>query len=434
VFIAVVRDTFTGSRAVYLVVVPVLAAIIANRYRTAPRGVGDAESDWIVAMLFGVGCFTTILLITHRLPSIAALWQLNLISLVVWVACSTAVVFGIRYASRMAALWLFTLCCASPLPYLFVTAYLGGSNTAAALLAAGLGATALFISGRATPIKWRVAASAACLATGGAMVVAFAPSNLLLTVAAAAGLVPAAFAVVLHHFTGFADGNATVRATQRSWVPFTVLAALAIGLLATNASTLPLTTPPVARDDWTARSQLGPPVQFPFITRFMGPGTTLTRYSVPPDPGFPAAAVDVITTSNIGALRDYSQAAWYPTDAPVNFTRIDVGGPLPVIVKMAHNNADSITGSDGHDWYALTWVWQTSATVQRVTVIVNQGQSEVRAPPNPRSLSLQNTVIEPLLWIARQQPDSLGDVDNLTVRRAGDIARRLLSAGSSTRD
>ncbi len=50
-----VVDAFAGSRAAYLVVLPVfLAILIATGYRTASHGVGDGESDWIVAALIGI--------------------------------------------------------------------------------------------------------------------------------------------------------------------------------------------------------------------------------------------------------------------------------------------------------------------------------------------------------------------------------------------
>ena len=50
VFIDVISNALAGSRTAFLVVVPVWAAMIADRYRAAPRGVGDAETDWIGAI------------------------------------------------------------------------------------------------------------------------------------------------------------------------------------------------------------------------------------------------------------------------------------------------------------------------------------------------------------------------------------------------
>ena len=370
------------------------------------------------------------------MPALANLWQLHLLGVVIWVMCSTAVVFGVRYATRMVLLWLFVGCCAMPLAYLLATAYLGGSDTAAAVLAAGLGAVAAFLSGRATVLRWRVITAVSCVAFAIAAILALRQTNLLLTVIIAAGVIPAVHAVMLHHFSLATNRqrfpHVTVGFTRRSPASFALLAALAVAVLVTN---LPITRsmdPPVIRSDWIQRSDLGRPVDFPFISRFFGPGSTLTRFAVAPTAGLPAAAVDVITTRNRGALRDFSDAVWYPTDMPVkDFTASTVRSPLPVHARSLHSDGDSTTSAGARNWYAVTWVWQSAGAFQQVTVVVNQSRADQRPPPDPRPLSLQSTLIQPALWIGRQQPDASGGVDDVVVRRAGDIAYRLLSAGES---
>ena len=84
-----------GSPIAYVSVVPVLAAMIAFGYRSPPRGVGDAESDWILAAIFGgLGLFLRHLM-SNRFPTLSGLWQLPLVGAVLWAACLAAVLFGV---------------------------------------------------------------------------------------------------------------------------------------------------------------------------------------------------------------------------------------------------------------------------------------------------------------------------------------------------
>jgi hypothetical protein len=60
VYAELVTEALNGSRSAYLVIVPVLLAVIAAGYRVPPKGVGDVESDWIVAAVVGVVGFSGI--------------------------------------------------------------------------------------------------------------------------------------------------------------------------------------------------------------------------------------------------------------------------------------------------------------------------------------------------------------------------------------
>lgn len=433
IFLDVVRNAADGSRNAYLVVVPVLAAIIAHRYQSEPRGVGDAETDWIAAFLVATAGFIVIWLVTDRLPTTGHMWKLHLAAIVIWAACSTSIMFGARYASRMVALWLFVFFSATPLPYLLVTARFGGSDTAAAILAAGLGAIAVFLSGRATVFKWRIGVSVACIVIASATAVALRGTTLLLTVVVVAGVIPALSVIALHRFSMTVarqrHAHVTVHYARRSPASYTALGVIALLLLFANASRVDFSKPIVFRADWTQRAGLGASSEFGFITRFLGPSATLTRYPVASQPWLPEAAIDVISTRNTGALRDYADAIWYPTNVPVVFTATDLVGSVHVNVRVMHANADATTNGDDRDWYALTWLWRGPAVTQQVTVVVNQARSDRELPPSPRPMSVRNQMIEPLLWIPRQQWDSIGVVDELVVQRADDIAQQLLSAG-----
>jgi hypothetical protein len=436
IFLDVVQNAVDGSRNAYLVVVPVLAAIVAHRYHDEPRGVGDAETDWIAAILVAAAGFIVIWLVTDRLPTTGHMWKLHLAAVVVWAACSTSVMFGARYASRMVALWVFLFFSVTPLPYLLLTAYLGGSDTAAALLAAALGAIAVFLSGRATVLRWRLGVSVVCMVVGSATAAALRDTTLLLTVVVAAGVVPTLSVIALHRFSRTVArrcrAHVTVHYARRSWVSFTALGAIALILLFANASRVDFSKPIVFHSDWIQQAGMTASVQFGFITAFLGPSATFTRYPVASVAGLPQAAIDVISTPNTGALRDYADAIWYPTAVPVIFTATDLVGRVHVKVRVMHANADATTTGGNREWYALTWLWRGPTVTQQVTVVVNQARADRHLPPDPRPMSFRNQMIEPLLWIPRQQWDSVGIVDELVVRRAESIAQQLLSAGDAS--
>lgn len=419
----VIADALGGSRTVILVVLPILTCIIFSGYRQTPRGVSDAESDWIVAILVGVVGFTGIQLVQARMPTLSGLWQLDLLGVVLWIACLVAVMFGVRHVVRMWQLWLFAVCCVSPLPLLMTAAAFGGSDTAIALLTAGLGTVAVFLAGRSAPTRRRASASLACLA-GAAAVAAIAADHLSLaaTVVLVAGVIPVVVTVLMLSRAGdpvTTAASAWTGLPHRSPLSLVTLALIAGVLLALNPPHTRTPQLPGAAADWTDRVGLGTPQTFPFITRFLGPGATLVRYTVAAEAGMPAAAVDVMTTGRQAALDDFADAVWYPSSRPVDYLPA-TGDSMPVGARVIHTNADAATYGAA-DWYAVTWVWRIGTAYQRVTVIVNQTAGSDQPPPAPAALSLIDTSIKPALWIARQQPDGSGHVDTRVVARAAEV-------------
>jgi len=433
VFAQVVADAVAGSRTAFLVVAPLLVALIAFGYRTAPRGVGDNESDWIFAALAGAAGFTAIALLTHRFPTLAALWRLELVGAVMWVACSAVIMFGVRHVVRMWQLWAFAFFCSTPLPFLMMIAVIGGSDAAAAALGATLGAVAAYLAGRATRSRWRLAAALGCLAVGvGLAVLLIRHTTLLVTLVVVAAILPVLVTAGLHYLTR-ATGNQqwaaiTVRFPGRSPRSFVALALAAVVLLVLHPPVPRPQVPPLVRGDWANRGALAHVAEFPFITRFIGPGATLTRFDVPSSAAFPAAAVDVMTTANLAALRDYADAVWYPTPMPVHYRPADSGDGA----RTVHSNADAATDSAARDWYAVTWVWRVPGAYQQVTVIVSQVLTSDDPPPAPQPLSVSETIAGPAAWVVRQQPEYVSPVDPLVTERATEVVRLLLSAGKPT--
>ncbi|CAN5871194.1 hypothetical protein BH09ACT7_BH09ACT7_33120 [soil metagenome] len=430
----VVADAIAGSGAAYLVVVPVLAALIATGYRTAPRGVNDAEADWIIAAMFGIVGFTGIHLLSERMPTLVGLWQLPLLGVVLWLACAVAVLFGVRHVAQMWALWLFTLCAATPLPYLLTVAALGGSDIVAALTAAALGAAAVFLAGRAAPVGPRLITTAACFALASAVALAVGRLGMLLTVVVAAGVLPVIAVAAL----ASADGSMkTVRAaglrpglTRKSGISLAVLAVVA-GLLAVcSPHAGERAEVRAAAADWARRAGLATPTSYPFVTRYLGAGSTLVRYSLPSVPGLPDAAVDVMSTPHLSALDDFAEAVWYPTSKPINYRPAEPSSAMPLGTRIIHSDADATTDGVARDWYATTWMWRLEAVYQRVTVIVSQTVGESAPPPPPQPLSMFESGPKPTLWLARQQPDAHGPVDELVTARAADAVDLLVAAGA----
>jgi hypothetical protein len=182
----------------------------------------------------------------------------------------------------------------------------------------------------------------------------------------------------------------------------------------------------VADRDWPARANLQRIAVFPFITRFLGPGATLTRYT--PEGGS-GVVIDVLTAPNLARLNDYDDAVWYPSSTPVTFVAADLGASVPA--KAAHSDPDSATADLAEQWYALTWLWQTSDDFQRVTVLVSQDLDSGVLPPAPQPITWSNALLGPMLWLTRQQPAPTGVVSKRVSRAAAETARYVLRAGGS---
>lgn len=428
-------DAVAGSPAAYVIVVPVLAALIATGYRSAPRGVGDSESDWIISTLCGIGGFTGILLLSERMPTLAGLWRLDLVGIVVWFTCASAVMFSVRRVAQLWTVWLFALCCATPLPYLLATAALGGSETAGALLAAILGAIAVFLAGRYAPLRRRVlAALCALVVAAGFVVAASGHVDPLLVVVVVGGVLPviavAALGVAAPGPAGVATPGIGNTRPHRSPMSLAVLTAVAALLLAVNPSPVGAPAWATAPTDWVQRAGLTASASYEFISRFLGPGATLTRYGVAARPGFPAAAVDVMTTDNRAAIDVFADAVWYPTSRPIDYRPAGPSDAMPLGARVIHSNADTATDGAGRDWYAVTWTWRVDHLSQRVTVIVSQSIGGDQSPPSPGPLSVFDTAVRPAKWLARQQPDSIGRVDPLVSERATEVVALLAQRGA----
>lgn len=424
VFLAVVTDAAAGSHRGYLVTLPVLLVLIASGYRARPRGVGDDETDWILSLLFCGAALAGIHLVSDRMPTLAGLWRVEMLGVVVWFAGLIALLFGVRHAARMWPLWLFAAVVATPLPYLLGSAMLGGSDTAATLMASAVGAGAVALAGRCSPWRPRAAATAGCLvvsAASGAAVVSHA--GVLIASVVAAAVVPALTTMIL---TTVARQTWSPSAAQTpAAMPRRSLRSLLLLTAAAVASTLlqPASgvepAEPTATPGWLERSTLRPVASYPFITRYLGSSSRLERYSVPATGTEPAAAVDVITTQDAAVLADFADVVWYPSSQPVDYRPAPPSTGLPDGTRLAHTDADSVTTRTETPWYAVTWNWSVGALHQQVTVIVDQASSDM--PPEPAAPSFLDVVVRPALWLARQQPGSSGDVAEAVVRRAEDI-------------
>ncbi|MFI5506744.1 hypothetical protein ACIA48_04690 [Mycobacterium sp. NPDC051804] len=427
-------DALAGSRVVVLLVLPILIGVIASGYRQAPRGVSDTESDWIVAIIAGIVGFTGIYLLRNRMPTLAVQWQMDLWGVLLWIACLVAVMFGVRHVVRMWQLWLFALCCVSPLPFLLTAAAVGGSDTAVALLTAALGATAVFLAGRCASLGRRLSATMVCLVSASTLVLLVENHlSLAATVLLVAGIVPVVVTAVMLLRDAHLMSNAS-----SAWSDMPHRSPLAMLMLILLAVMLLLINPPHARSqyaspvaaDWEQRAGLIEAAHFPFITRYVGADATFVRYGVPAKRGMPAAAVDVITTHRLPALADFDDAIWYPSSRPIEYQSAE-GHSMPAGARIIHSNADATTDAADANWYAVTWMWKTGDAYQRVTVIVNQALSSDAQPPVPAALSFLDTSIRPALWLARQQPDGAGQVDPLVVAGADAVVKLLVNASET---
>lgn len=426
-----------GSQLAYLAVLPVLLAMIATGCSAPPRGVGDAEADWILAgVLGGLGLLSRFLM-ENRFPTLSSLWQLPLLGAVIWITVAATILFGIRRVANKWPVWLFALFTATPLPYLMATAWLGGSTVAASVVAALLGAIAVFLAGRQRPLRWRLAATAACLLLGAISAVALAGWPLLIPVAVSGGIVPVVVFTLLTALTNGRPREPLSEPTplpRRSPLSVALLAALAVLLLVLNTPrwTAP-SPPPQAQPDWLGRLGLVQTDQFGFVQRYLGPGAHFTRYAVPSRDGYSQAAVDVITADNLERLRTYRDVVWYPVTVMPNYTHVDVGNPAVTDARAAASDSSAATDATAKQWYTVTWLWRTGDSYQQVLVVLNQDPTSEAAPPLPEPLSLHDTMAAPALWLTRQQANPSGEVDPAVAERANDIVSEILRAGAPKR-
>ncbi|MHC9295400.1 hypothetical protein ACRCUN_23305 [Mycobacterium sp. LTG2003] len=431
-FAAVIEHVIAQSRAAYLIALPVLAAVVIAGYRRAPGGVGDDESDWIIAGLVGAAGLCGVHLVAQRMPTLAGLWHVQLQGAVIWAACCTAILLGVRYALRMWPLWILLVCTVSPLPYLLAVATLGGSDAAATAVATGIGAVAVFLAGHAIPMWWRLGSAVGCLATG-LTVIAWLDQliGLLPMVVVAGGAIPVIWALTMLHLRS-ATPDAEVSAgpdavPRRSPAQFTILMVLAAALALLHPNDGRLPDPPEVNASWVQRAGLLDATPMTFATRFMGPDATLTRYTVPAASGVPSAAVDVMSTSNLAALQDFSNAVWYASTEPTSYAVSD-HSEFPAGARIVHSNSDTATSDDSAQWYAVTWLWRSQTRYQQVTIVVNQNSSSSDSPAAPRPLTLGDTIVSPTLWLTRQQPSASGGVDEIVLQRAEQVARVITAA------
>ena len=425
-YLGLFRDLPGESRCAYLLAVPVLLVALAAGHRNPPCGVGDAESDWIVAALLGVAGVAGIAVLAERLPTLAGLWRLPALTGVIWFSCVLILLFGVRHVVRMWAVWVFALATATPLPFLLLTAELGGSVRAAAAVSAGIGAVAVAIGTPGVPWRRRSVAAVACLGLGLLMVWAAAGTgqSIGLTMLVTAVLPVATMLAVRG-----------INASVPQEFPLPTRSAPAMAFLVLLAAALPLVTAPappsraaaVSVDPgWIQRTAWGTPRNFPFITRYLGPDSTLRRFSILPVDGLPAAAVDVMSTPDAGALHDLADAVWYPSARPLDYR--PAPQPMPDGARILHSNADSVTTGAEAPWYAVTWTWTSGTLYQRITVIVSQSLTGAVPPPTP--LSMPAASVRPLLWLARQQPDDTGDVDELVAVRARAVVAQVAAVAN----
>lgn len=442
VFIDLGRAIGEGSRVAYLMVMPVLFIMIAYGRRPRPHGVTDSETDWILAGSLGGLALLLTYLAGNRFPTLAALWYLPVVSVVIWTACAATILFGARRVLQLWPLWLFAMVTVTPLPTSLIVSALGGTPVAASAVAALIGAFAVFLATPLCPLRRRLAATAGCAAAGVGAAFALAALPLPASVAVSAGVVPLLSFVACQRRSAAASGSTRTPTPpalpRRSPWGLAALAAFAgFNLVLYPAASASL--PPrmlLATDlDWMSRAHLTQTQNFDFIRRYLGPDATFVRYLVPPKKGYPAAAVDIITTDKMEDLRTSRSVVWYPSGGIPNYRDLDISTQITGAQMLA---SDSSTTADSTtpNWYAVSWVWRAGGAFQQIFVIVNQPNqiaAEQDSPPQPVPPSVNDTVLAPFLWMTRQQADPSITVDPLVRERAQQIVDTIVNAAKPAR-
>jgi hypothetical protein len=253
-------------------------------------------------------------------------------------------------------------------------------------------------------------------------------AHLLTRVALVTGLVPVLTVLALHQVTRVTRSHRYLPGGSRfpHRQPWSYLVLLVIsGLLLWH--TLPVRpSPAIARAEpgWTATLGLQPVAQYPFIMRMLGNSASLNRYAPEPD-----VAVDVITAPELARIQDFAHFVWYPADSPANYRPATIDGPIGVVARSIHSNADTAATPNPTHWFALTWVWQIGDAYQQVTVVANQSGPD-QAPPAPEPVTWRGIVLKPAQWLARQRPLGDGVVEERVIAAATRIATRILAAAA----
>jgi hypothetical protein len=427
-------DAAAGSLSAYTLMLPLLAALVVAGYTRPPRGVSDAETDWIVAILVCGGGFLAISLFSQRLPTLAALWRVDNLRPALWAAGAAMVVFSVRHVIRMWTVWAYVVLTAPVMTYLLLTAQLGGSDEDAAFVAAAFGTLAVYFSARVASWQWRLLATGLNLAVAVALVPlsGYLTDSLLARMMVVAGVLPLFTIFVVHHAAHVTGTQRfphlrTQFPHRRGW-SYPTLIVISLALLSTSLHAPKEPDVPTAHGNWATQLGLRPVEQFGFISRFIGPGSTLTRYQLPPGREVAGLEIDVISAPSLARLRDYSSAIWYPSPAPTNYQPVSL--PAPVSAVSLRSDGSNITQpNQSSDWYLLTWIWEVPNGYQRVTIIMDQGVRPSQ-PPSPRPLTLRNSLIDPLIWLARQQPDPTTSVPPTVLAATNAVARQILIAGA----
>lgn len=444
-----------GSRSAYLLAMPVLLAMIAYGRRTTPTANSDGEADWILGIILGGFALVLSYLAGRRFPTQSGMWNLVLIDAAVFTAFVATILFGFRRVWQLWPLWILATFTLTPFPSLLLTAQLGGTDAAASAVAAMIGAVAVFLAGWRRPVRWRLAAGTGCALAGVAAALALPGVPLPISVTMTAGAIPLLSFALLQRFTtadarqmllkqnpvrGAAPaGNTrgTPHVTASPWPHRSPSALLALAAIAgahgviispASAAGAPLGSPAQAATDWISRAELVAEEDFDFIQRYLGPASTFTRYAIPPEPGYPTAAVDVITAPRLDTLRTTRDVVWHPAPAIPSYRATDLGSAIPNALVLATDSA-AATSPDSTDWYALSWFWTAGDTYQQVFIVVNQNPPpHSPAPPHPVPPSFRLSVLAPILWMSRQQGDPETMVDAVVSDRARHVANTILLA------
>ena len=434
-FLAVhaVHHGVDGSYTAYLLVTPVLGALIASGIRPSP-GVGDTEFDWIVAVIFAAAGLLALQMLSQRLPALSGLWNWQHYAPVIFAMAAGIILFGVRHVLRLWRAWVFALCCAPAMPFLLTTSRLGGTEDDAVLVGAGLGTIAVYLATSTFGTSRRLLAAAVNLAVALGLDYVLVWEGLLARTVLVAGAVPVLSVVAIRVAGHLRVAKSLAAHPAKGTAKFPHVGTRGAAVLVVLAAAMLISSPPVSSEyptvaadrGWIAQLDLRPVREFSFISRFLGPGATLTRYTMD---GNPAVAVDVIAAPNLARLNDYADTVWYPSSTPVNFQSVDLGEPI--IARAAQSDPDSAAANPSEQWYALTWLWRTTGDFQRVTVVVNQDLAIGTPPPPAVPITWTNSLLQPMLWLTRQQPAPIGVIPKQVSRTATAVAEQILAAGVS---
>lgn len=399
----------------YLLVVPVWCLLVAWGQRHQAKrtlDIHDRQTDWLIAVIVALVSALVMHGMERRLDDVALLWRLDLFAMLCWLWVCVVVLYGLRAALGFYRVWgMAILCC--PALHTLVSQRISHGSPAVTdgLLAAA--AAYLAADGRRRRTVAGAATLVICL-----MVHAALPGRPAVFLVFAA-VVPI---VALAASNRFIDGrpaagqdahsSAGAHLGDRKRSAFRLLSLAALGVVVGSAVYMPpgfptaaagpmSITQPLLGAGWTVKYT----DEYSWVSRYLGPSATLTRYTEVGGSDT-TAVVDVVRNAQTATLGAGQFSYFYGGGVAAQLARVSLGAGIVARISSS-NSLEEVSPADP-TWLGIQWAVAhegDSGLSDQVTIFLPQSatQNAVAAPPIARP-SLSTVFLQPFSAMVRGNP------------------------------